>query len=308
MEEYLKSFFELCEYPADAAASLLSDYGKIRDCAETRAVFDKYIGEYESADNGKIDFDKMLEEIRAAVKASNVHTYAAELLIYCCFTRHLRELYRASGISDDVWKETVLDLRYKLIECHTMHGIWGSFVAYWFDLFFCLRRFSLGRLQYEECSYFATDEPYTRFGLELIKDRSRAIQLHIPSSGRLTSESVTESLKKAYGFFTGTEYIQNGLLVCECSSWLLYPEMKKFMPEGSNVLKFQDCFEITKGWEDAGFHDCWRIFNRDWDGSAAALPRDTSMRKAYARWLDAGNSAGCGLGILLFDGEKIINR
>lgn len=32
------------------------------------------------------------------------------------------------------------------------------------------------------------------------------------------------------------------------------------------------------------------------------------MQRAYKKWLMEGNKAGSGFGILLFDGEKIINR
>ncbi len=307
MRKYLENFFTLCEYPPEAAASLLADYDKLMECSSTRSVFEKYISAYEKAEKGKINFSEMLDSVRAVTADAGVHTYAAELLIYCCLSRHLRELYQENGIDDGVWRDSMLDLRYKLMECYDMHGIWGSFVAFWFDLFFCLDRFALGRLQYEHSSYFATNEPYTKFGLELIRDKSRALQLHIPSSGKLTEESVIDSLKKAYGFFKDTEYVQNGILITECSSWLLFGDMEKFLRPESNVMKFQRCFELTASWGDAGFHDCWRLYNRDWDGNADALPRDTDMQRRFADWLKAGNSAGCGLGLLLFDGEKIIN-
>ena len=308
MKEYLKDFFRLCEYPKEASDSLLSDYEKLSGCPATAAVFEKYISMYESKPDGRIDFKTMLEEVRGVSAAAGVHTYAAELLIYCCLTCHLRTLYKEHGIADEIWKDTVLDLRYKLMECYSMHGIWGSFVAFWFDLFFCLDRFALGRLQYEHSVYFATNEPYTEFGLNLVRDKTPALQLHIPSSGRLTEESVTLSLKKAYEFFKGTKFMQNGILVTECSSWLLYPKMAEFLDADSNVMKFQKSFEITASWGDPGFHDCWRIFNKDWTGSAAELPRNTGMQRKFAQWLEAGNTAGCGLGLILFDGEKIINN
>lgn len=308
MRNYLQEFFAICDYPDESVNSLLTDYDKIMSCSSTRTVFEKYISMYESADNGRINFSEMLDAVRSVTSEAGVHTYASELLIYCCLTKHLRELYRQNGIDDSIWHDSVLDLRYKLMECYKMYGIWGSFVAFWFDLFFCLDRFALGRLQYEHSIYFATNEPYTKFGLELIRDKTPALQLHIPSSGKLTRESVESSLKKAYEFFKDTKFVQNGILITECSSWLLYKDMTEFLRPDSNVMKFQNMFEITASWGDNGFHDCWRLYNKEWDGSADALPRDTDMQRRYADWLKGGNSAGCGLGLLLFDGENIINN
>lgn len=306
MKKYLGEFFSLCQYPAEACTELLNAWDKISSAEASREIFEKHIAAYEGAPCGKIDFKGMLEDIRRAAEISGVNTYTAELLIFCCFTRHLRRLYAEHSINDGIWLDSVLDLRYKLYECHAMYGVWGSFVAYWFDKFFTLERFALGRLQYEDHLYFCTEEPYTKHSLRLEKNVTPALELHIPSSGKLTEESVTDSLKKAYSFFKDSRYMQNGVLVCECSSWLLYPALCDFLPEGSNVVKFQKCFENTATWQDPYYQDCWRLFNKKYSGTPEDLPRDTSMRRAFAQWLDEGNTPGCGISLLLFDGEKIL--
>ena len=97
-------------------------------------------------------------------------------------------------------------------------------------------------------------------------------------------------------------------MVVECGSWLLYPKHYEFLPKGSNILRFMDNFDIVHSWEDPGFGDCWRVFNKNWDGDATALPRSSSLQRAYAEWLENGNNAGEGHGILVYDGEKIINK
>ena len=65
-------------------------------------------------------------------------------------------------------------------------------------------------------------------------------------------------------------------------------------------------FAIVESWYDDDFVDCWRIFNKDWDHDATALPRNSSLQRAYADWLAAGNKAGEAHGIFAYDGEKII--
>ena len=307
MKEYLSGFFQLCDYPDDAASSLLADYGRLMDCPETKAVFDDYIGQYERSADGRIRFDKMLDDVREAVASSGVHTYSAELLIHCCLSRHLRKLYRERGIADEIWLNSMLDLRHKLYECRSVHGIWGSFVAGWFDGFFSLDRFAIGRLQYEH-SLLSVCPSYTSCGVDLTKDATPVLHIHIPSGSRLTAESVSDSFSAAYRFFSGTEYMQGDILPLQCSSWLLYPKMDEFLAPDSNVMKFRRCFDIVGSCEDKNFGDCWRLFDMYWTGNAADLPRDTDMRRRYADWLALGNTAGEGCGVILYDGREIINK
>ena len=37
------------------------------------------------------------------------------------------------------------------------------------------------------------------------------------------------------------------------------------------------------------------------------LPEDTSLKRAYKNWLIEKNETGGGVGVIVFDGEKIIN-
>ena len=95
------------------------------------------------------------------------------------------------------------------------------------------------------------------------------------------------------------------MLFC-CGSWLLYPRHREFLPEKSNILRFLDDFEIVSWAEKENFGDAWRVFGRYSELPVEQLPRDTSLRRAYADWLAAGNKTGDGYGLFLFDGEKIV--
>ena len=93
-----------------------------------------------------------------------------------------------------------------------------------------------------------------------------------------------------------------------CGSWLLYPPHYDFLPPQSNILKFMDCFDILR-WEDADeFSDCWRVFASYKDLPPAELPRDTSLRRAFADRLIAGGKTGHGFGAFFFDGENILHN
>jgi len=307
MKEFLKSFFEEHSYPEKAVSSLLSDYEKLMAVDECREIFSKYLGEYEVCD--RTNFGEFIVLAAKAGNAAEVDGRATQFLCFACAAKHLKEMYEKRGLPLDVCKATLCDLRYKLMECYKMHGIWGSFVASWFYGAFVLDRFEIGRLQYEFSTHFATQGNHTVCGVELTPE-TPIINLHIPSSGPLTQESVDESLSLAYRFMEKyyPRFIHDGKLVIECGSWLLFKEHEKFLPEKSNIRRFMDNFDIVHYWYDDNFGDCWRIFNVDWNGDASALPRDTALQRAYADWLAAGNRAGEGHGILVYDGEKIINK
>ncbi len=306
MRKFLCDFFDMCDYPAEAKTSLLRDFDALWANNECRAHFEKHIAAYEK--DGTTDFYDARVKAGQLAEGAGVHPYAAELLIFCCFARHLSDIYREKGYGDKIWMDTMLDIRTKLMECRQMHGIWGSFVMFWFPQYFTLDRFALGRLQYQKAPYYATREPYTVGGVTVVYSESRALELHIPSNGRLDEESVLDSLHRAYDFFSGTEYIHDGLLICECSSWLLYSGLEEALPDDSNVVRFSRSFMRTIDRDDPGFEDCWRVFNKNWDNDAYALPRETSMQRCIADRLAAGKTMGSAVGVLVFDGEKILTK
>ena len=307
MREYIINFIKMQDYPAEASEHLLSDYDKLMACDESRLVFDKYLSEYEEYD--RTNFGEFIVLAAKAGNAASVDGRATQFLCFVCAGKHLRVMYEKNGLPLDVYYDTMRDLRYKLMECYKMHGVWGSFVASWFCGAFVLDRFEIGRLQYEFSTHFATQGNHTVCGVELTPE-TPVINLHIPSSGPLTQESVEDSLSRAYKFFEKyyPRFIHDGKMVIECGSWLLFKDHEKFLPEKSNIRRFMDNFDIVHYWYDDNFGDCWRIFNVDWNGDASALPRDTALQRAYADWLAAGNRAGEGHGILVYDGEKIINK
>ena len=67
-----------------------------------------------------------------------------------------------------------------------------------------------------------------------------------------------------------------------------------------------DDFEIVGSAEKEGFPNGWRVFGKYSDLPYDQLPRDTSLRRAYADWLIDGNPGGDAFGVFVFDGEKIL--
>lgn len=87
--------------------------------------------------------------VKGLAEEYGVHIYAAEMAFFLYAALPLREVYKENGYSDELYLDTMADLRYKVKECHDIYGIWGTVAGSWFRDFYLLKRFKLGRLQYE---------------------------------------------------------------------------------------------------------------------------------------------------------------
>ncbi len=301
MKTVLQNFLDRFPYPPEAKAALLQGLDQILSNPDAAHLLLTPINAYQSGT--PVDFGAALQDAAAAGAAADVHEYTAQFLLFACMGEPLRLRYREKGIDEAIWYDSMMDLLYKLNECHTLHGIWGTFVAFWFGGFFAMTRFALGRLQYEVTTYFLTDS-YSGHGITMKRDEKKVLNTHIPSSGPLRHDDVLDSYWRAYHFYN--DLTINGLLPIICGSWLLYDRLKEFLPMDSNIIRFQSDFEIVNNIESGGFDECWRIYNMNYPGDPALLPRNTSLQRRYADWLAAGGVSGTGYGILWFDGEKVV--
>lgn len=288
MRKYLVSFFNDFEYDSTDAAFLLFTYDRIVGREDTLAVWNEAIGMYERDYN--CDFELIISLAQEVAQRLDMHTYTAELLVFICLSRHLKELYDKQGIDPSIFHNSMLDLKYKLDECKTVKGIVGSFVAWWFPRFFNLERVALGRLQFEVDSF---GHYYERNGHILTPD-SKAINVHIPRTlTHLTSESCDEAFKMAKEYFKGEVSDPCPFI---CHSWMLYSGNKDILPEDTNVHKFMSRFDLFDHGDDPNLEDLWRIFDTD-EKDPNKLPTDSRMRKAYVDHLKNGGQIGWGHGV-----------
>ena len=133
--EYLQSFFAEFDFPEEARADILAAYDKILANDVCR---DALFGAVEQYVDTSYDYDSFLAQVHSAFidVDANVNYCSGEMIFVILLSRRLRELYRDAGISDDIYKNTMLDIRYKLIECKCVYDIWGMFVAFWYKGFF----------------------------------------------------------------------------------------------------------------------------------------------------------------------------
>ena len=298
MQEYLREFGNEHQFPQEAMLVLTEAYEKIVASDQGRKVWDGWMQAYEQDVN--IDYRKAMEELRKQAGQAQVHEYTSDLLLFMGFSRWTEKLYEKRGISRQIFHDSMEDLRWKLWECWNMYHVWGSFVAWWFQGFFDLTRFTLGRLEFELIPF---PEDYEKAGEGRKKPlgMKQVVNMHIPSSGPLTMQDCEKSFAQALTFFK--EAAADGQMGFVCSSWLLYPENKKILPASSNIAAFLNLFDIYQVKEDKEGGDLWRIFGQEYDGNPESLKDDTTLRRQYKKFLQDGGVPGYGEGIFFMRQE-----
>ena len=289
VREYLLCFLDEFAYSAEDAEVLLRAYDVISAKNAAKTLFFEALSAYEK--DCKIDYKKeILERSRMIENLTKIHRYTVDLLLFICMSKHLKTLYAERAIDMQIYKDSVLDLKWKLAECKAVKGICGSFVASWFTGFFDLTRFALGRLQFE---VITMEKDYEKNGVKLEKDVSKVINVHIPRTGTpLDQESCDASYAAARVFFE-EEAGKNAPFVCH--SWLLYPENKDILSPTMNTYRFMSEYDIV-AWDINEGQDLWRLFDTH-ELNPDRLPTNGSFRRAYVDHLKKGGRVGWGFGV-----------
>ena len=282
----IRKIAERLLFPEEAILALCACEEKMQGSAEDikRAID----GLYTQNDNGYLD---ILEKI---AQDTGVNRYESDMVVLLLAAIPLQDKYREAGYSDSLFDETMADLRYKLYECKTVYGVWGSFVTFWFKEFYLLERFKLGRMQYER-------KPFPIDGHEdLIKKDEIFINCHIPSSGPMLVEDIKESLRLAYEFYKDDQ--KDGKLTVACFSWLLYPPIFADFKEGSNIRNFYDLFDIIESKDNERNPDFWRVFGVKYTPDALdSVTVDNSLKRKIYDHIKSGGNMGYGIGIIAVD-------
>lgn len=295
MKSYIASFCDEFAYPLEAKESLLQTFTKLEEHPEAFNKFQRDINlYYQNRLVDTKDYSELLANLDEAAVLAQVHKYSVHLLFLISLSKHTRTLYQEQNISDKVFYDSMCDLKWKLFECHKMHGVWGNFVAFWDMGFFFLKLFALGRLQFEIDQFKGS---YEKEGYQL-KEGDKVVNLHIPSCGSLKHEDCVDSYRQAKEFFQ--KHFEGDVIPFVCHSWLLFPDNRVILPSSSNILTFMNDFDIINTTIDDEGQDLWRIYYSDYKKDTKDLPRDTSLQAAYRDWLMKGNKVGLGYGVFFF--------
>ena len=142
----------------------------------------------------------------------------------------------------------------------------------------------IGRLQHERTT------PGIRTSAWFLEDGADwspgelAVNLHIPDSGPLDPGAVGESLRAGRTVMR-RGFPEHRLRVRYCISWLLDPQLLKYLPESSNIVAFQRMFRIGPAKDDDGDSSVRKFVFGNPSDPVEELPQRSSLeRAAVAHW------------------------
>lgn len=296
MRAEIKSFCTEYDYPKDAVESLLENYDKLK-VTPYFPLFKAYVDQY-NEDDTSFNYSTALGGMKVISEGTGISSYTLDLLLFICFAKHCRELYEEAQLPIKFYHDSMLDLKWKLMECKKVKGEWGSFVAGWFPRFFDLSRFAIGRLQFEDDP---SKDTYSKGGYTL-NYGDWVINVHIPSSGKLNIDECVDSFRKAAEFYA--DRFPDGVAKFRCHSWLLSDLNKEYLDPNTGIRRFADLFDVVRTDPDEKGNDIWRVFGKYYEGTTEGFPAETSLQRAYIKMLNDGKFPGWGLGyIFVKDGE-----
>jgi len=174
-----------------------------------------------------------------------------------------------------------------------IYGYLGFSELEWLDGSVNLRRFKLGRLQYNFGHFEASDDHDISLD---IPNGSRMIEIHIQQDGPFDDEICGRSLKMAEEFFK-KHYPNEDFRGFICHSWLLSPTLSAVLDETSNIIKFGERFTIVKHEVENDKQAIERIFGEKFKDKDF---KPTSLQIKARKHLDEGGHLGNALGVILF--------
>jgi len=182
----------------------------------------------------------------------------------------VRGYHRDHGIGDAVSWATLADLGRNLAIDRRMHGEGWPVMQSWLTLHARGSIYQLGRLQFQR--------------------GDTAIGLHIPEAGPMTPEVVAASLDEARAFFP-RHFPDEHYTAFSCGSWLLDPQLREYLPADSNIVRFQQRFELEPYEQPEGIDadvEVLRFVFRSLTTPLDQLPRRTVLQRAIVDHLKAG--------------------
>ena len=242
-------------------------------------------------------------ELTTLAESLDINPYSLHMLFVLLCAPELPRIYRENGLDEKFAYQLSADIRSKLTECEKCKQVMGAQTMEWFHPYFMLKRFPLGRFQYDLYNWDLDDDYH--FGDIHIRKGDPVYKIHIPSSGKMTRQMRLESYCLAHDFFG---YKKGEPIPLFCRTWLLYDGYRACYSEGSNLWDFRDDFDMVENFEVEGFGNAWRIFNRDFDGDTSVLPGQTTLQRNFIEYIEKGGKHGSASGVIICDGERILNN
>lgn len=178
-------------------------------------------------------------------------------------------VYQEKGISDEIYFSTMRCFPRFIAETYKMTGEFCFDRYWWTTRQVGCHLFRIGELEYE------------------IKhtENETAIGIHIPSDADFSPLAVDKSLHDANDFFA-MYYPSLSGAAFRCHSWLLDRQLRGMLGNNSNIINFQDRFEIVNEGEVGIEFIEWLFHTKSTNYNT--LPENTSLQINMKKHLLAG--------------------
>ncbi|GHI08503.1 acyltransferase [Streptomyces cellostaticus] len=227
-----------------------------------------------------------LGELLASAPATLNGLFA--VYVFLAALPHTLAHHRERGIPPEVSRRTLADLGRHMAVYRRRHGRAGVQSRRWLVRHFRGELYQLGRLQFERARLGQRTAPViAAAGLDAAPGTA-CLNLHIPDfHGPLTPSACDRSLALARDFFA-LHFPEEHAEAVLCHSWLLDPQLKRYLSAQSNIIRFQERFRVAReDTEPADTEPVQFVFG-DPDLPVAQLPRRTSVERAVGDHLRAG--------------------
>jgi len=187
--------------------------------------------------------------------------------------------YDRLGIPEQIYIDTMAAFSRFVREHRESYGRYGFDRSFWTTRQVSCRLFRIGQLEYELTTL----------------DGEAVISLHIPTDVDLRPGVLQPSLREGLSEFCRLfpEYAGKNVY---CHSWLLSPQLKEFLPEDSNILRFQELFDI--GQDELPGRDVLLWVFKNPKLPPEAYPENTSLQRKLKRFFLEGGQFLEGKGYL----------
>lgn len=196
-------------------------------------------------------------------------------------------IYNEKGISDEIYFATMKCYTRFISETYAMTG------RLYFDRYWWTARqagchlFRIGALEYE---------------IKSLSDRI-VIGIHIPSDADFSPSAVSASIEMANEFFA-KHYPELANCEYRCHSWLLDKQLRCMLSENSNIVSFQNRFEIIdEGEADTEFVE-WLFNSKTTDYTT--LPEKTSLQRNVKKYILSGGKIRNAYGRLTLQTDRVM--
>ncbi len=294
LRDGLDEFMRYLEFTDEERSEVLRIYDEIRKNEDAYAVFFDFARRY-CEEREECIQELLTLGIQKITALTGLHHHEVSLAVCLATAPYSKRYYEEAGLDEKIWRASMLDFKYKLRECEAISGMIGLRGDTWFENWYYAKRVALHRLQFELRPARAPHKS-ERFNVEL---GDTLVTLHIPSMREIPFDKQNRELSYRLAEEYFAPRLDGAPLVFTCHSWLLAPFHRDILPRGSNIRDFLNEFELGEFVEHRD--ELWRIFNRETSDLPPddELPEETSLQRAYKRFLLSGGRVGSAQGYLI---------